>query len=48
MSYESLLLLPMINGVTVIGDRRLEDYGLIPMSESDINEIMLEVFGYLL
>ena len=48
MDYESLLLLPLINGVTVIGDRRLEDFGLIPMSSNDITEIMVEVFGYLL
>ncbi len=48
MKYEDLLLLPVLNGVTIIGDKRLEDYGLIPMSESDINEIMLEIFGYLL
>lgn len=48
MRYEDLLLLPMLMGVTIIGDKRLEDFGLIPMSESDINEIMLEVFGYLL
>ena len=48
MDYESLRLLPLINGVTVIGDRRLEDFGLIPMSAEDVSEIMLEVFGYLL
>ena len=48
MNYESLRLLPLINGVTVIGDRRLEDFGLIPMSAEDVSEIMLEVFGYLL
>lgn len=48
MDYESLRLLPMINGVTVIGDRRLEDFGLIPMTSEDVSEIFLEVFGYLL
>lgn len=48
MDYESLRLLPLINGVTVIGDRRLEDFGLVPMSAEDVSEIMLEVFGYLL
>ena len=48
MNYETLIYLPMIQGVTVIGDRRLEDYGLIPMSSTEISEIMIEVFGYLL
>lgn len=48
MDYESLRLLPTIQGVTVIGDRRLEDFGLIPMSAEDVSEIMIEVFGYLL
>ena len=48
MDYEDLRLLPLINGITVIGDRRLEDFGLIPMSSDEITEIMVEVFGYLL
>ena len=48
MSYESLRALPLLNGVTIIGDKRFEDYGLIPMSSNDITEIMLEVFGYVL
>lgn len=48
MSYETLRELPLLNGVTIIGDKRLEDFGLIPMSSSDITEIMLEVFGYVL
>lgn len=48
MSYEDLLYLPTINGVTVIGDRRFEDYGLIPMNSAEITELMLEVFGYVL
>lgn len=48
MSYESLRALPLLNGVTIIGDKRLEDYGLVPMASSDITEIMLEVFGYVL
>ena len=48
MTYSSLLLLPMLNGVTIIGDKRLEDYGLVPMTSEDITEIMLEVFGYVL
>lgn len=48
MNYEDLQYLPRINGVTVIGDKTIEDYGLVPMSDSDINEILLEVFGYVL
>ena len=48
MSYEDLRFLPVLNGVTVIGDKRFEDYGLIPMSSDDITEMMLEVFGYVL
>lgn len=48
MPYEDLLLLPLINGISVIGDKRLEDYGLVPMTSEEISEIMLEVFGYLL
>lgn len=48
MNYEQLLLLPMLQGVSIIGNRSFEDYGLVPMSVSDINEIMLEVFGYIL
>ncbi len=48
MSYESLRFLPVLNGVTIIGDKRFEDFGLIPMSAEEITEIMLEVFGYVL
>ena len=48
VNYSSFRLLPMLNGVTIIGDKRLEDYGLIPMTSEDITEIMLEVFGYVL
>ena len=48
MSYEDLRYLPVLNGVTIIGDKRFEDYGLIPMSAEEITEIMLEVFGYVL
>ena len=48
MSYEALRFLPVINGVTVIGDKRFEDYGLVPMSSAEITELMLEVFGYVL
>lgn len=48
MSYESLRFLPVLNGVTIIGDKRFEDYGLVPMSAEEITEIELEVFGYVL
>ncbi len=48
MSYESLRYLPVLNGVTIIGSKKLSDYGLVPMSSEEINEITLEVFGYLL
>lgn len=48
MPYDELRGLPMLNGVTIIGDRRIEDYGLVPMSENDMNALILEVFGYTL
>jgi hypothetical protein len=48
MSYEDLLQLPKLNGVTIIGDKTLEQYGILPLSTSDISEIFLEVFGYLI
>lgn len=48
MSYSQLLSLPCLNGVTIIGNKRLEDYGLVPMTAEDVTEIMLEVFGYVL
>lgn len=48
MSYETLRFLPILNGVTIIGDKRFEDYGLIPMSSNDITELELEIFGYVL
>ena len=48
MTYESLSMLPVLNGVTIIGDKRLEDFGLVPMNSDEITEIMLEVFGYVL
>lgn len=48
MSYESLRCLPMLNGVTIIGNKRFEDYGLVPMTAEDITAIQLEVFGYVL
>lgn len=48
MNYETLSYLPILNGVTIIGDKRFEDFGLVPMTSEDITEIMLEVFGYVL
>ena len=48
MDYESLRFLPVLNGITIIGDKRFEDYGLVPMSAEEITEIQLEVFGYVL
>lgn len=48
MSYESLRFLPVLNGVTIIGNKRFEDYGLVPMSTDEITAIELEVFGYVL
>lgn len=48
MSYESLRYLPILNGVTVIGDKRFEDYGLIPVSTDEMTSLMLEVFGFVL
>ena len=46
MSYEELLSLPSINGVTVIGDKRFEDFGLVPITTDELTSIALEVFGY--
>lgn len=48
MSYESLRFLPILNGVTIIGNKRFEDYGLVPISSEEVTELMLEVFGYVL
>ena len=48
MSYEDLRFLPMLSGMTIIGDKTFSDYGLVPMSSSEIGDICLEVFGYVL
>lgn len=48
MSYETLRFLPILNGVTIIGDKRFEDFGLVPMTSEEITELELEVFGYVL
>lgn len=48
MDYEALRFLPLLNGVTIIGDKRFEDFGLIPISSEELTELELEVFGYVL
>lgn len=48
MRYDDLLMLPKLNGVTIIGDKTLADYGLVPVSPEELTEIMMEVFGYVL
>ena len=48
MNYEQLRFLPILNGVTLIGDKKFEDYGLVPMNTEEVTELMLEVFGYVL
>ena len=48
MNYEELNFLPRLNGVTILGDKCFEDYGLVPMNTHEIAEIELEIFGYLL
>lgn len=48
MSYESLRFLPIMNGVTIIGNKKFEDYGIVPISTDELTELMLEVFGYVL
>lgn len=48
MPYDQLTGLPELNGVTIFGDRRIEDYGMVPMSSNDVDSIFIEVFGYVL
>lgn len=48
MDYQSLQFLPVLNGCTIIGDRTFADYGLVPLSSSDIAELILECFGVIL
>lgn len=48
MQYSELEGLPKINGVTVVGDKDLKDYGLTPMTDEEVQAIMLEVFGFTL
>lgn len=39
---------PTINGVEVVGDKSLEDIGIIELTPEMVSEIFLEVFGVLL
>jgi len=48
LNYENLRFIPILNGVSIIGEKNFEDYGLIPMSSQDVTALMLEVFGYVL
>jgi hypothetical protein len=48
MNYEELSNLPVLNGITIIGDRTFEDYGLVPISSKELAELQLEIFGYIL
>jgi hypothetical protein len=48
MNYENLTQLPQLNNVTIIGNKKFEDYGLVPISSEEVTELMLEVFGYVL
>lgn len=47
MSYESLRFLPVLNGVTVIGDKRFEDYGIVPINSEEIAALQLEIWGFI-
>lgn len=48
MNYNQLDNLPTINGVEVKGNLTLNDIGILEMTPSEVNEIFLETFGYLL
>lgn len=48
MNYEELLNLPVLNGITIIGDKKFEDYGLVPLNDKEIAELFIETFGYIL
>ena len=48
MRYDELIMLPHLNGVTIIGDKSLADYGLVPITAEELTEIMMEIFGYVL
>ena len=48
LNYENLRFLPVINGVTVIGAKKFEDFGIVPLNSEEITELQLEVFGFVL
>lgn len=48
LNYEELLNLPVLNGITIIGDKTIQDYGLVPINDREVQEIFLEIFGYIL
>ena len=48
MDYQKLAFLPLLEGVTIIGDKLFEDYGLVPISAEELTELFLEVNGYVL
>lgn len=35
------------NGIPIQGDKTFADYGIVPMTVADFEEIWIEVFGYL-
>lgn len=45
MKYDELLDLPKLNGVTILDDKTLEEYGLCPMTQEEVEEIQLEIMG---
>ncbi len=48
MDYNELTNKPSINGVTVVGDKVFEDFGLVSIDKDEVDELFLEVFGYIL
>ena len=48
MYYDELLNLPKLNGVTIIDDKTLEEYGVVPISQEEIEELILEATGSIL
>ena len=48
MRYSDLIGLPLLNGAVIIGNKKFSDYGLVPLSSHEVDDICLEVFGYLL
>ena len=46
--YNQLENLPTINGVEVKGNLTLNDIGILEMTPAEVNEIVLETFGYML